>query len=388
MPIRTMKSALLSTLVLSVALSAPGWAQSTPINAPDECRSYVVPKRLQPDWTIAADWISPRHLAVVDSIGGQVLHYTPEGKALGSQPEALARSISKSLDLKGFSPAAIRATPEGNRWIQLVSGDFVKLNGYQEILDSFALNGLSAGEERIIAGLYSWTIAGSDLLAFGNLKDAAGTWSTGFYRVSLSSPYKASVIEELPRYPEERVWYRLGFNYLTSLSRTGYGLRIDEANHRLWIVRIPSGKDELQRLEVDIRPLMSLPSLHDYTTPQEYVQLMKEVEESTMPIGLYGWEEDLYVVWRNQEAPGGQEWYLTKIDISPGQDPSSSVFRVVGHATLPTSANHLMAVPGPEYWAFIEKGTVEGFGIQNVERVQYVPAARIRSFAPNSRICE
>ena len=115
--------------------------------------------------------------------------------------------------------------------------------------------------------------------------------------------------------------------------------------------------------------------LPEFETPEQFVELMKFVERATMPIELHGWEGSVYILWRR-----GQEWYLSKVD--PSED------HVAGWVRLPTVANHLMVVPGDRYWALIEKRTVEGFGLQTIDSLRFIPSALVASFPAGHELCQ
>jgi len=384
MHIQNVTRSLLAAVVLSFSLVAQ--AQQAQLASADKCRAFRIPDRLQPDWTISADWLKPDVLVVADSVGGKLLHYSPDGKFLGRDPEILRKAVEKA-EFGKFHPSGFAVASTNTTWIQMFGGRFVRVDEYKSVQRTLDLRDLPAGHDRKIAGVYDWTLAGDYFVGFGNFQDVAETWSTGFFSVSLDDRLKAHVVKELPRYPPERVWYRLGFHYLTSIGDIGYGITVDEKSNRIELVRIPPRTGSIERLGVRLRPLQDPPSLEDYTTPEEYIQLMKEVEGSTMPIGLYGWQDDLYLVWRSYSRARAQEWFVTKIELFGDGNSRTSGVKILGTMKLPTTANHLMVVPGPKYWALIEKGPVEGFGLQEERILRYVPSPMIEAFNPNGTLC-
>jgi hypothetical protein len=110
------------------------------------------------------------------------------------------------------------------------------------------------------------------------------------------------------------------------------------------------------------------PQLPSFESPDDLPLIMKMVEASTMPTGLYGWEHSLYLLWRKPEG-AKTLWFLTRI--YPNKQPRT--------VSIKTSANHLTVVPGPNAWAFVEKGRVRSWGEQNIDSILLVPAERIRS---------
>ncbi|HET7177310.1 MAG TPA: hypothetical protein VFI63_01340, partial [Solirubrobacterales bacterium] len=63
-------------------------------------------------------------------------------------------------------------------------------------------------------------------------------------------------------------------------------------------------------------------------------------------------------------------WRLAKID---GERDV-----VVGTADLPLQARHVTAVPGVDRWAFVEKGAVQNFGVQDAQSLYFLPADELR----------
>src|SRR5262249_48191768 len=102
----------------------------------------------------------------------------------------------------------------------------------------------------------------------------------------------------------------------------------------------------------------SIPVLPSFKTREDFAPLMQAVEGLAMPVGLYGFENFLYVLSRQPAGSGKTHWSMTKID--PVHD------KVVATASIDLAADHVTVVPGKRSWAFIEKGPVKGFGLQDV----------------------
>jgi len=154
-------------------------------------------------------------------------------------------------------------------------------------------------------------------------------------------------------------------------------------------VAIPPSSERLQSVDLDLPYFKSPPVLPDYTTPDEYVQLMDIVEKSEMPVGFYGWHGALYVLWKENILTSDHPWHLTKISVNLDED-SGKVMSTdrVGDVTLPSEASHLLLVPGDKYWAVLEKGPIEGFGIQDEHAVRFIPSQMLEDFRVNSTLCK
>ncbi|MDX1998922.1 MAG: hypothetical protein SF066_14490, partial [Thermoanaerobaculia bacterium] len=227
--------------------------------------------------------------------------------------------------------------------------------------------GLSVGGDQTIGSVFSWAATQKHFFGFGNLRSKED-WTTAFYRIELSGQARASVITELQRFAPERVWFRLGFPFVTMLGERGCALRITEGP-AVSCFDLEASPIREQRLRSFPEELANAPDLKDYETPEEFTALLGQVESSTMPAGLYGWEGDLFLLWRRQLS-GKQEWLISRID--PNDD------RIYPPILLPTRATHLMVIPGPVNWAIVEKGRVEQFGVQAVESIKLVSSSYIR----------
>jgi hypothetical protein len=122
------------------------------------------------------------------------------------------------------------------------------------------------------------------------------------------------------------------------------------------------------------------PVLPSFTTRDDFAPVMRAVERSKMPTGLYGWGQFLYILTREPLKDGTTRWRLTRID--PRSD------RIEGEVVVPSRANHLTVVPGPRAWAFIEKGPVKGFGRQDIPKILFVPSSRLEGATLPQTLCK
>jgi hypothetical protein len=51
--------------------------------------------------------------------------------------------------------------------------------------------------------------------------------------------------------------------------------------------------------------------------------------------------------------------------------------KIIEKITLPTRASHLLVIPGKKRWAFVEKGSVQAFGQQDVKGLLLIPTSWI-----------
>jgi hypothetical protein len=326
----------------------------------------------RPGWTLSGSWTPDGStLLVVDILHNQLLRYSDVGRSLGTLPEVTERTI------ENFFPHMLRSQDAGDMVLELASGRIVALNpdGFGVRIKSDIFSEAVNGHWNV-RSMFLWHPAAGDLITISDLKDLSkadkdeDAWMSAFVRIPLASPSEFKVL----RLPEgesqhaliddrEREFYRLGNPYLTALEGKGYVLRMDGKPR---IYENQDGSDELMELKA-YRFEDPLPDLPSFGTRADVETVLAKVEESSMPVGLFGFQQRLFVVTRLAGHPNAQ-WQVTSID--PGTDT------VHGTAYIPLTANHVTVVPGPRKWAFIEKGHAYGFGDQVIESVYFVPASR------------
>jgi len=354
-------SLLLLSLVEVQAKDAPGKA----------CRQVRLTER--PGWASSGAWTEQGDLLIVDARQKAVLRYSSNGRALGPVSELMGST------LESFFPQMIRR--QQDRYVLELwhSGLLVFDKNYvpQSKVDVHA-KGVSADTKDLrIEGMWLWEPIGNDVIAFSDIHGPKDSdWSTGFVRFPVDRPENFTPLW-LRNYGDPlRLFYRLGHPYITSLGNVGYLLLMD---NKMGIFRVRD--DKLQHLSAFPAGLDRRPQLPDFESRGDVVPVMRAVEKSTMPTGLYGWEGSLFVLWRRAEGQS-THWFLTKID--PQEDKILGTLSIRG-----TSANHLTVVPGRRSWTFIEKGAVRGWGLQDTDSMLLVPSARFRgSFASRSDLCE
>ena len=248
--------AILAVVPAPVALS-----QSTSVDSNCPRRSLGAAER--PSWTVSADWLSDDELVIVDSLPNRLLHYRGAGEFLEVDDTPLRASVTEKLG--NFHPSSVVSTGGPQHWLELTGGRLIRVQGSESLGEPLNLLGLAVGPARRIGALFDWALAGSDLVGFGNLKNAEGVWTTGFYRVNLGNPSEARVLKELPRYAPEKLWYRVGFNYITSLGDTGFVLEIGE---HLSIAKSEATSGELRTLNAFPVEIREPPELPDFAARQ------------------------------------------------------------------------------------------------------------------------
>lgn len=208
-----------------------------------------------------------------------------------------------------------------------------------------------------VRSMFMWSFVGKDIVACGDIQKPDGSWSTGFVRFGADAPegFKAHAVSDFDN--PEWIFCRLGFPYIADIGDRAYVLIMNEAPGIYEIG--PNG--EFKRLAYKLRTPGPV-RLPEFTTESEFVTTMKEVEQVTMPVGLYAWENRLFVQYRRAETDAdGERWILDEVNPTSG--------RLVSQATIDSSASHLLLIPGRS-WALIEKGSVLQFGDQPTQQIR------------------
>jgi len=332
--------------------------------SPNPCpRVEVSPS---PGWVVSSAWdLRGDNLVMVDNLFDRILRYDLSGRPHGGLPDFVGRPLD---DL-----GPLGAANGGSSLLVKLNGDrFVRLGadyGPQEQVD---LHRDAVRDGWKVTSAFQFAPANGDVITFSDLQGPGPSdWKSAFVRVPLADPGAFEVLE--PTFDvhnsEMRNFYKLGYPYVTSLGSTAYVLLMDAD---VGLYRNSKASGNLEPLDVALPAgLSKRPKLGTYFgSAVTFADTMKGVEGATMPAGIYGWKGSLYMLARR---PGmeGTNWSLLKINPLGGENA------VIANAMLQTHANHLIAVPGPKRWAFIEKGPVESFDRQDVRSVFFVPSPLI-----------
>jgi len=369
--------------LLSITASADAIRPAA--SAATSCR--LVPLSPRPGWVSSGAWMgNGAELVVVDARDRKVLSFDPQGNGFLPQPEKLTRAF------ESFSPFQIASDSAGsNLFVEFEWMRFAVLDSR----DAFPLHRKNLPQESLVRQasqgtrsldkLFLWAPVKNDILSFASVKEVAPggkeSSTSGFVRFPIAHPDQFTTLVARNR-EASKIFYKLGHPLISSLGDTGYLLFFDNTAPGLY--RNEQGSQELvpmDALEVlDAGNDGSSPKLPSFIQREDLRAVMRAVERSSMPVGLFGWDHLLYVLFRNPGADGGTKWVMKKVDPDPKAD------RIVASFEIPTRANHLTVVPGPKEWAFIEKGPVRGFLDQDINSVLFVPTSRIQT-ASGGNVC-
>lgn len=351
--------------------------------AGSSCRFVKLSPR--PGWVSSGAWVEAgTELVVADARDRKVLSFDAQGRGFMPQPEKLTRAF------QGFSPVRITANSTASHlFVEFDRERFAVLDSrgafpiYRKNLLEESVVGQASKESRSLDKLYLWAPVETDLLAYASIKEVfpnrPESWRDGFVRVPVQNPRQFRPLVARNR-EASRIFYRLGHPLISSLGDTGYLLLLDSGSPDLY--RNRKGSEELESMnaldEFYKNGKRATPLLPSFIRPEDLPAVMRAVERSSMPVGLYGWGGSLYTLFRSPSS-GGTKWVMVKID--PEAD------RIVSSFDIPTRANHLTVVPGPKEWAFIEKGPVRGHKDQDVNSVLFVTASRIQTATERDQLC-
>lgn len=328
---------------------------------------------VKPGWAFSGGFTSDgSQLRVVDSLYETILRYSESGESLGAVGQPLKATLEDLLPVTGKA--------QGDSFIVEISGGLMTLDKQLRPATTKRVGALSANasDRWNLHTLWQWEPVGKgDVVGFADLlhgtdsKAGIDQWRTGFVRFPLNHPEQAKVLGEKFEVSgtQNMCYFRSGYYYITSIGETAYILSMNEG---LTLYENEKGSNELADVSYLLPSSLNRPELPQWLELQEYAAMMKEVERESLPVGLFGSKNMLYLLYKTAPSQGkGVRWDLYRIDPS-GTMPTRRV-------DLPIRASHVTVIPGRKKWAFLEKGPVLDYGVQDTSRVLLVPADLIES---------
>jgi len=337
-------------------------------------------------------------LVLADSVGRSLLRYSAaSGKAKADLPGPLSESWTD------LHPIRVAAQPDGGLIVQADASQFFLFDSADRYERRFDISS-RAQDGSVIDRIYTWALTGKSLVALADIQTRRGqgeSWMTSLVRFPLDATASSSGFQTLPGsdltpghapLDQSRKFHRLGFSYIAGRedNEEAYILLMEDS-FRLFRTSKEQGK--LTELPGALEPLFPstkpAPALPTYVRPEDFPLVMREVEKVAMPVGLYSWKKDLYLLSRQPQGNSTQ-WLLSRIDLGRG--------RIVGTVLIPSRANHLFAVPGAEQWVFVEKGPALGLRDQKVRstlslssrvlEAAFSRAVRLKGSQPSVDVCQ
>lgn len=347
-----------SCLLLAAAFVAlPLWS------AEEGCRRVSLEPR--PRWVPQIVWsLDHKEVVAVDAVGGRLLRYGLDGRSVG----AVVRPGRGSLDFN--HPGLLLPNDGGYVLRDSRGGKLLWMDRSFEptrALDP-RLEPLGSGFAFVDLTRPVLLDDRNEAVGLTTYQTEDGAWHQAFARVGWTPLRVLEVVERIPRdSPEKDLISMQHTDLLTRVDSGVWALRYGEPSSllRLWpepknLTAFPQGFGTLPRLPEN-QGFASIPTRS------------RALERATVPVGLYGRANDLYLLTRRPRGEGGTLWQLHRID------PEEDVLRY--SVELPTTAHEVVLAPGPEWWAILEKKSITAPGEQEIPSMLLVPSSWIEDAA-------
>jgi len=347
--------------LLSLVLpGAPGSSRAETDIPPICIRASLDPA---PVWTFHGIWLdadSPE-LVLADVAAGLLRIYD----ASGDEKRTLARPGTGPLDYE--HPTKIWPLEHG-----ALMSDGSRLLWLDDALEPVRSRDLDAAPMApggTVRMFFDWAATETRIFGIADARLPDGSWRSGFVSMSPEDPTEYTVLRQIP-VADRREFdaYLMGYRHVSVLDGRGYFLAMREPPRILeagttgvvrWLTAFPPGFDKI-------------PALPPHGGAASGEVRFRAYESARLPVGLYGWNGRLYVLTReplDSRPDAGTRWSLTRID--PGKD------RIEGSVVLPTHTEHVSLIPGPRYWAILEKGRVKHSGDQPIRSMLWIATSWI-----------
>lgn len=328
-----------------------------------------------PGWITTGVWNEER-LVVVDVLKRKLVEISPRGLPKGI-PSALG------AHLEGKSPTRIRLGPpakdgQSHFVVESVGGKLVEIDRSLAPRRRYEMSttNLQSGNRKL-THLIDWVLSGDgkEVLGYADIEatdeEGVDRWKNAFVRFPLDRPRSFSIVHERPFPDDSRIGMHLTYPLVASIGSTAYVALVDD-RMRLW--RFDPQDKELRPLSPQAFPV----HLRDKLAPimpsivgwKGIPDVMEAAAQAEMPAGLFAWRDSLFLLSRRLEK-GQRQWFLSKID--PDEE------KLLWTVRVPSSAHHLTVIPGPNEWAFLEKGPVAAPLNQVTHHIRFVNSAQMRS---------
>lgn len=354
----------LSALLLSSAsFLGPGKAQNSCVRVP-------IFQQL-PQFTNSGVWTNDgKELLLVDHDVKKIFRYLSDGRYVGTFTDLLSPAL-RDQSMQNVVKSG------SNLLIEIKGGKILKLDqNKQRPSVSRALNFESKSHRGMrVSGLFQYSAIGDDLIAVSDVHDTlANRWFTAVVRVPLTGDANFEVIEDIGDFKaQSKIPYISGFPSIAAMGSSVFFLRFDLGVVPL-LYKYDSENGGVERVSLPEPLTFQLPIFPPLETIGAdkdlfYKKVDEAVNSEIFPAGLYAWEGNLYVLVRtpgkNRVAP---RWHLIRFN------PADATRYTKIELDLHNNPEHLTLVPGPVLWAVVEKGPIEGFGLQGVKHLEFFPS--------------
>jgi hypothetical protein len=360
-------SILLSQLALQEADSA---SMPTAAEHASGCERFYLARK--PVWLASFAYVSALdQLIFVDPLRNELLRYSPQGSFIDALPDTRFDQTGR------FLPVSLEGSSQSGFVLQLVDGRAIYFDSQLAPRTEIDLRAPTQGEHFRLSSLYSnFAVFRNSIVGYGAVRPPSdqrplgGTpgvdFTLGFLQADFGTVANAlSNVHLLKKFADNR-YYLLGQRYITTTNSAVYFLALS-GGVKASLYEVLRDNDPKPH-EISAFP----PSFRDVPTiqtemrgPSAIKPLFAEIESLKMPAGIFGQGELLFILTRTPQPSGMSQWQITRVD--PVRLTVSRPY------TLPTTADFLLVQPTDKKWIFVEKGRVEGFGLQDIQSILTIP---------------
>lgn len=212
----------------------------------------------------------------------------------------------------------------------------------------FDLKTVKGETDERVDQVYAWTATRDAFYAHADLQITRGLpgWVNGFVKIRRMGRQRLTDLLEykLPSGDPMQTFYRLNLHLFATDGTTAYILVMQQEPYFL-VAREPA-------LESKLVPMLSAcgsrPRVPAVVMGVDgLVEAYKSIAQSEGPIGVYTQGGGVYLLCRLKAADGGLRFFLRSVNTTTGESGPK--------VAIDSAAANLAVVPGPIYWAFVEK---------------------------------
>lgn len=312
---------------------------------PDKCYEVALSQPLI--WVTSMVW-NGENLLSVDSYSQDIVQISTDGTVtVLDEP-----GIAAPSQIRNRKQTYLVQDEDTNRFFSFSQG----LNKSRVGTESISAHTYDSQAE--VGAIFDWTpLATGAYFAFGDLRKSDGTWEMGFF----SFEPNGGSLEIYKRYEignPIRNFYLLNVKYISpEINGKIYFLLLDDERPRIGEADTDSAEVREINLPEGVRTVPALIGAKGRRGAQNATAFYRKVESSTAPLGLFGKDDELFVLSKEPYDYSGNKgrFWLLNIDPRNGAVKSSNLIPL-GPATA-----HVTVAAG-EHWAFLRKGPVEALG--------------------------
>jgi hypothetical protein len=270
--------------------------------------------------------------------------------------------------LEWTRPGGIAAVDDGFI-LNVGSGHLIWLNHALEPFDGLFLDQRAAIDTVTDVVIRQWAVTPRGrIFMVADVRHDDDGWVPGYHSLKLGA--KPSLQTHLASHvaDDDRRFYTRAIPMVAIAAGEGYFLRLEREPY-LFAADRPS--ETLAAFPKRYRQIPAMPADRGFDS---FRQEMQTLARATMPAGLFGSGDHLYLLTREPHEKGGTRWLLHALD--PATDKIEHVIE------LPTRAPFLIVAPGLVQWAILERGPYrEPMPQQSLDSLLLLPSSWVEDAA-------